>query len=460
MSEPFRPFPYQEYAIQHVLDHPASALLIEMGLGKTVITLTAIEELLYNRFEIKKPLVIAPKRVAESVWVEEAKKWSHTEYLTISKVLGTEKQRIRALQQEADIYVTNRDNVVWLTRYYGNRWPFDFVVLDELSSFKSAKSQRFRALRKIRPLIKRIVGLTGTPAPNGVIDLWAQFYLLDQGERLGKTLTGYREKFFVPGRRNRHIVFNWNPKDGAHEDIYRAIGDISCSMKASDWLQLPEQINRIVSVRLPYHAWEKYQQLERDLLLPCQESDIVAGTAAVLGNKLLQLANGAVYDEFKQVQEIHEAKLEALEDLVEAANGKPVLVFYTYEHDRDRILTRLPARLLKDPKDIEDWNQGKIPVLLAHPASSGHGLNLQYGGNTIIWFSLTYNLEHYLQANARLHRQGQKERVIVYHLVAKDTLDEEVLDVLMGKAEEQNGLMDALKARIRRVKSSPVKVNR
>lgn len=409
---------------------------------------------MYNRFSVKKPLVIAPKRVAEQQWRAEADKWDHTEYMTISHVLGNEKQRIRALQQKADIYVTSRDSIVWLSKYLGNKWDFDMVIIDELSSFKSSKSQRFRALRKVRPLIKRVIGLTGTPAPNGLIDLWAQIYLLDQGERLGRTVTSYRERFFIPGRRNRMIVYNWNPKDGAHEDIYEAVKDIVVSLKSEDWLELPEQIDRFVPVHMPDKAWDQYLQLERDLLLPCKEADIVAGTAAVLGNKLLQMANGAVYDEKHQVQEIHQAKLDALEDLIEAANGKSVLVFYAYEHDRDRILARFKgSRVLQSPQEIEDWNQGKIPVLLAHPASAGHGLNLQEGGSTIVWFSLTYNLEHYLQGNARLHRQGQKNRVIVHHLIAKGTLDEEVIAILSSKADEQNDLLEAVKARIRRVKS-------
>ena len=373
----------------------------------------------------------------------------------MSKVLGSEKQRIEALHQPADIYIINRENTEWLVDYYGRKWPFDMVVIDELSSFKNPRSKRFRALRKVRPLIKRIVGLTGTPAPNGLIDLWSQIYLLDQGERLGKTLTGYRNRYFDPGRRNQNIVFEWIPKPFAEERIYEKISDICVSMKAEDWLQLPGRIDNAIEVELPEKAKSQYKQLEKDLILPLLGSDVTAANAAVLTNKLLQMANGAIYDEFGEAKEIHDAKLEALEEVVEAANGKPVLVVYSYRHDLDRIknqLKKYKPRTLDSDQDVQDWNAGKTQVLLLHPASGGHGLNLQTGGNIIVWFGLTWGLEYYQQANARLYRQGQIERVIVHHIVAKGTMDEEVLKALTGKAATQNDLMEAVKAKIEQYK--------
>jgi SNF2 family DNA or RNA helicase len=400
-------------------------------------------------------LVIAPLRVAQSTWSGEIEKWDHLRDLRLSKVLGSEKQRVEALHQPADIYIINRENTEWLVNYYGRKWPFDMVVIDELSSFKNPRSKRFRALRKVRPLIKRIVGLTGTPAPNGLIDLWSQIYLLDQGERLGKTLTGYRNRYFDPGRRNQNIIFEWIPKPFAEEAIYGKISDICVSMKAEDWLQLPERIDNVIEVELPEKAKSQYNQLEKDLILPLLESDVTAANAAVLTNKLLQMANGAIYDEFGEAKEIHDAKLEALEEAVEAANGKPVMVVYAYKHDLDRIRKRLKKynpRTLDSDQDVQDWNAGKIQVLLLHPASGGHGLNLQTGGNIIVWFGLTWGLEYYQQANARLYRQGQTERVMVHHIVAKGTMDEEVLKALTGKASTQNDLMEAVKAKIEQYK--------
>ena len=399
--------------------------------------------------------MIAPLRVAQSTWSGEIEKWDHLRGLRLSKVLGNEKQRIEALNQPADLYVINRENTEWLVNYYGRKWPFDMVVIDELSSFKNPKSKRFRALRKVRPLIKRIVGLTGTPAPNGLIDLWSQVYLLDQGERLGKTLTGYRDRYFDPGRRNQNIVFEWIPKPFVEEAIYEKISDICVSMKAEDWLQLPGRIDNVIEVELPEKAKSQYKQLEKDLTLPLVDSDVTAANAAVLTNKLLQMANGAIYDEFSDAKEIHSAKLDALEEVVEAANGKPVLVVYTYQHDLDRIkrqLKKYNPRTLNSDQDVRDWNEGKIQVLLLHPASGGHGLNLQAGGNIVIWFGLTWSLEWYQQTNARLHRQGQTERVIIHHIVAKGTMDEEVLKALTGKAATQNGLMEAVKAKIEQYK--------
>ena len=423
--------------------------------GKTVSALTAIGELLFDRFEVSKVLVIAPLRVAQSTWSGEIEKWDHIKHLRLAKILGSEKQRISALNQKADLWIVNRENVEWLVNYYGRKWPFDMVIIDELSSFKNPRSKRFRALRKVRPLFKRIVGLTGTPAPNGLIDLWSQIYLLDQGERLGKTLTGYRNRYFDPGRRNQNIVFEWNPKPFAEERIYEKISDICISMKSEDWLNLPDRINNVIEVELSEKARRQYTRLEKDLILPLLGSDVTAANAAVLTNKLLQMANGAVYDEFGEAKEIHTAKLDALEEVVEAANGKPVLVVYSYKHDLDRIKNRLKKykpRILDSDQDIRDWNAGKIQALLLHPASGGHGLNLQAGGNVLVWFGLTWGLEYYQQTIARLYRQGQTERVIVHHIVAKGTMDEQVLKALTGKAATQEDLMQAVKAKIEQYK--------
>jgi SNF2 family DNA or RNA helicase len=447
----FNPHPYQDYAIQRIIDHPAAGLFLDMGMGKTVSTLTAVADLLHDSFEVSKVLVIAPLRVAEDTWSRETEKWDHTQYLKVSKVLGKESKRIDALTATADIYVINRENVEWLVNHYGRKWPFDMVVIDELSSFKSPKARRFRALKKVRPFIKRLVGLTGTPAPNTLLDLWPQIYLLDQGERLGKTITGYRDRYFQPGQRDGNIVYSWKLKPEAEQAIHGKISDICISMTAKDWLDLPKRIDNVVKVPLSHKAKENYKQLERDLLLPLTDADVVANTAAVLSNKLLQMANGAVYDENKGVQEIHEAKLEALEDIMEAANGKPVLVFYTYQHDLARIQAKFKkAKKLEGSEDIESWNKGEIEMLLAHPASAGHGLNLQAGGHIIVWFGLTWSLELYQQANARLDRQGQKNRVIVHHLVAEGTMDEKVMSALKHKAVGQDALLDAVKARIER----------
>lgn len=448
----FKPHPYQEVAIQHIIDHPASGLLLDMGMGKTVSTLTAVFDLMYDYFDVSRVLVIAPKRVAEDTWSREAEKWEHTKGMTVSKVLGPQKQRIRALMAGADLYVTNRENVEWLVDYYKKEWPFDMVVIDELSSFKSSKARRFRALKKVRPLIKRLVGLTGTPAPNSLLDLWPQMYLLDGGERLGRTLTAYRDRYFQAGARNGHIVYEWRLKDGAEEAIHNKISDICISMQAKDYLKLPERIDHTIHVEMDKQTEDKYKQLEKDLLLPFSDSDVVADTAAVLSNKLLQLANGAVYDEHGDVQEIHDEKLRALEEIQEAANGNSLLVFYTYKHDLERIQDRFrDARTLESSKDIKDWNNRKVPMLLAHPASAGHGLNLQDGGHTIVWYGLTWSLELYQQANARLDRQGQTKPVVVHHLVAKGTVDEDVMKALENKAVGQNALLQAVKARLEAV---------
>lgn len=450
----FKPHDYQEYAKQWIIQKPSSGLFLDLGMGKTVCTLTAVEELLYDYFDVSKVLVIAPLRVAEDTWSSEVQKWEHLKNLKISKVLGKEEARIEALKEKAAIYVINRENVEWIVEYLGKGWFFDMVVIDELSSFKSPKSNRFRALKKVRPFIKRIVGLTGTPAPNGLIDLWSQVYLLDQGERLGKTLTGYRDRYFQPDKRNQTVIFSWKPVDGAEDRIYEKLKDICISMKAADYLKLPERINNSIMVQLPKEAEMKYRKLEKELLLPLEDADIVADTAAVLTNKLLQMANGAVYDEKGEVKEIHDSKLKALDDVIEAANGKPVLIFYAYKHDLERLSKRLKNkefRVLNTSKDIEDWNKGKVPIMLVHPASAGHGLNLQFGGNIIVWFGLTWSLELYQQANARLYRQGQKQSVIINHLIAKGTIDEDVMRALENKEVGQEALLAAVKARLKQM---------
>lgn len=452
----FKAHLYQEFAVEKILDTPHVALLLEMGLGKTVITLTALEQLLFDRFEAGKILVIAPLRVADDTWARESQKWDHLKHLSISKVLGSKKQREKALQAQADLYVINRENVEWLVGHTGKDWPFDTVVIDELSSFKSSKSKRFRSLRRVRPLIKRIIGLTGTPTPNGLEDLWAQLYLIDQGERLGKTITGFRDRYLVPGQRDRnnaHVVYDWKAKPEAEDNIYKKISDIVVSMKAEDWLDMPERIDRVIPIKMDEDSRQKYKKLEKDLLLPFADADVVANTAAVLSNKLLQMANGAVYDENRGVKEIHEAKLDALEDIIEAANGHPVLVFYAFKHDLSRIQKRFKqARTLeKGTQGIADWNAGKIPLLAVHPKSAGHGLNLQDGGHIAAWYGFTWSLEEYEQANARLYRQGQQRSVIIHHLVTEGSMDEDVMAAIERKAKGQDEMLAAVKARIEKV---------
>jgi SNF2 family DNA or RNA helicase len=451
----FNPYNYQSYVTNQIIEHPYSALFLDMGMGKTVCSLTAVSDLLYDMFEICRVLVIAPLRVAEDTWSREVDKWDHLDYLKISKILGPQKKRLEALEAKADIYVINRENVEWLVDHYKSKWPFDMVIIDELSSFKSPKANRFRALRKVRPLIKRIVGLTGTPAPNTLIDLWPQIYLLDQGERLGKTLTEYRNRYFNPGKRNGVIIYSWDLKPGAKEEIYQKISDICFSMRSKDYLDLPERIDRIVPVTLSPAAKKYYEQMEKDLVLEIMDNEITANSAAVLSNKLLQMANGAIYDEDKNVTEIHQEKLKALEEIIEVNEGKSILVFYGYKHDHDRIhgyLKNYQVRDLKTSQDISDWNNGKIKIMLSHPASSGHGLNLQDGGNIIVWFGLTWSLELYKQANARLHRQGQKNSVVINHLVAPGTVDEDVMRALERKDVNQSALLEAVKARIEKIK--------
>ena len=377
----YTPHNYQNYATNRILELPKVGLFLDMGLGKTVITLTAIYLLMFDYFDIQRVIVIAPKRVAEDTWSREAKKWDHLRHLKISNVLGTQKQRMDALEMDADVYVINRENVKWLVDLYGAKWPFDMVVIDELSSFKSNKSQRFKALKKVTPLMKRVVGLTGTPTPNGYMDLWPQMYLLDRGDRLGKTLTGYRERYFTPGRRNGYTVFDWDLKEGADNAIQKKISDICVSMKAEDYLELPERINNNVYVRMDPKAQALYEQLEKDLILQVDDDQITALTAATLTQKLLQLANGSVYNEDGGVTHIHDGKLDALEEILEF-NNEPVLVFYNFKHDYSRLMDRfkkLKPRTLETSKDIANWNDGKIRLLLAHPASVGHGLNIQAG---------------------------------------------------------------------------------
>ena len=430
------------------------------GLGKTVTTLTAVKELKYNRFEVRKVLVIAPKKVAEGTWTKEKDKWEHTKMLRVSQVLGSRTKRVRALNSPADIYIINRENVVWLVDYYRNSWPFDMVVVDESSSFKSHKAKRFKALSSVGLHINRLVELTGTPSPNGLDDLWAQLYLLDGGERLGKKYTQFRERYFQPDRRGADgMIYSYEAKPGTEESILRKISDICISMKAEDYLELPEITFHQIPVVLDAKAEKAYRELERKMVLeiPEDEEEISVASAAALSNKLLQLANGAIYDDDRNVHEVHNCKIEAFLELIESLQGKPALVFYNYQHDRERILralekSKLRIRELKDTQDEDDWNAGRIDILLTHPASSAYGLNLQQGGNHVVWFGLTWNYELYTQANKRLHRQGQTERVIIHHLVCEGTRDEDVMQALERKDDVQEWVMQSLKARIKAVK--------
>ena len=453
----YNPHGYQTYCTERIIIDSSLGLFLDMGLGKTVITLTAVNELIYDRFEVGKVLVIAPKKVAESTWSNEAKKWEHLKHLRISKILGTVQQRIRGLNTPADIYVINRENVPWLVDYDSNAWRFDMVVVDELSSFKSSKAQRFKSLCYVRQHISRFVGLTGTPASNGLTDLWAQVYLLDGGERLGKKITHFRTRYCECETHGGHFT-TYSMKPGAEESIKAAISDICVSMKAEDYLQLPDCITVDVPVLLDAKAKKQYEKFEKDMLLQIDENTLDAGTAAVLSGKLLQFANGAVYDENKTAIEVHDCKLDVLAELVEELNGQHALLFYNFQHDLVRISERfakagLVIRQLKTDKDQQDWNDGKIDILLAHPASAGYGLNLQQGGHHIIWFGLNWSLELYEQANKRLHRQGQREAVIVHRLITQGTRDVDVAAALEGKSDVQNALLEALKARIKEIKS-------
>lgn len=444
----FVPHDYQTFATTFILEHPISAVLLEMGLGKSVITLTAIKELLYNSFDVSKVLVIAPLRVARDTWPAEIEKWDHLKGLTYSVVIGTEKERTSALKKNADIYLINRENVDWLINKSGVPFDFDMVVIDELSSFKSASTKRFKSLLKVRSKIKRIVGLTGTPSSNGLMDLWAEFRILDMGERLGRYISSYRMNYFVPDKRNQQMIFSYKPKAGAEESIYKRISDITISMKSADFLEMPKCVINEVEVKLSEKEWSVYDELRQEMVVSLGEEEIDAANAAALSGKLLQMANGAIYNENKEVFHIHDRKLDALEDLIEGANGKPVLVAYWYNHDLERIKKRFDVREIKSSKDISDWNSGKIPIAVIHPASAGHGLNLQSGGSTLVWFGLTWSLELYQQTNARLWRQGQNDTVVIHHIIAKDTIDEDVMKALQIKEKTQTDLINAVKARI------------
>ena len=436
----YSPHDYQKYATDFIVDHPVSAILLDMGLGKSVITLSAIYELMMERFEIRKILVIAPLRVARDTWPSEIEKWDHLDALNT------------ALAADADIFIINRENVTWLVEDSGYEFDFDMIVIDELSSFKSYRAKRFRSILKVRPLVKRIVGLTGTPSPNGLMDLWAEFRILDFGERLGRFITHYRNTYFVPDKRNGMVVFSYKPRPSAEEAIYDKISDITISMKATDHLQMPERVINNIEVRLSPDERQYYDDLKKNLVLTLGDDEIDAGNAAALANKLSQLANGAVYGEESKVLTIHDHKLDALEDIIEAANGKPLLVAYWFKHDLSRITERLhkrhiPFSLLDDSESIKRWNRGEIPVALIHPASAGHGLNLQYGGSTIVWFGLTWSLELYQQTNSRLWRQGQTaDTVIIHHIITKGTIDERIVTALQNKEKSQSALIDAVKA--------------
>ena len=445
----YNPHEYQKYATNFILEHPVAAVLLEMGLGKSVITLTAILELMYERFEIGKVLVIAPLRVARDTWPAEIEKWEHLHALSYSVVIGTEAERKAALRTKASIYLINRENVDWLITKSGYPFDFDMVVIDELSSFKSASAKRFKSLLKVRPKVKRIVGLTGTPSSNGLMDLWAEFRLLDMGERLGRYISHYRMNFFVPDKRNQQMIFSYKPRDGAEDAIYRLISDITISMKSADFLKMPECILNEVEVHLSEKEWEQYDGLRQDMVLSLEDTEIDAVNAAALSGKLLQMANGAVYDEDTTAIHIHDRKLDALEDLIEGANGKPLLIAYWYNHDLQRIREKFHIREIKTSKDIKDWNNGAIPVAVIHPASAGHGLNLQSGGSTLVWFGLTWSLELYQQTNARLWRQGQNETVVIHHIIAKGTIDEDVMKALRRKEKTQSDLIYAVKANLK-----------
>lgn len=445
----YAPHNYQKFATDFIINHPVSAVLLEMGLGKSVISLSAINELMLDYFDVSRTLVIAPLRVANSTWPDEIKKWDHLKHLNYSVVIGSEKERLDALRKPAHIYLINRENVDWLITKSGVSWKFDMVVIDELSSFKSYQAKRFKSLLKVRPKIKRIVGLTGTPSSNGLMDLWAEFRLLDMGERLGRYITYYRQNFFVPDKRNQQMIFSYKPKEGSEKMIYSLISDITISMKSKDFLKMPECVMNEVVVSLSDKEQKLYDSLKQDMVLSLEENEIDAINAAALSNKLLQMSNGAVYNDDKESLHIHDRKLDALEDLIEGANGKPVLVAYWFKHDLEKIKDRFDVRKIKSAKDISDWNKGKIPVALIHPASAGHGLNLQAGGSTLIWFGLTWSLELYQQTNARLYRQGQDSTVVIHHILTKGTIDEDVMKALKAKEKIQDALIDSVKARLK-----------
>ena len=446
----YSPHEYQRYAIDYILAHPIAAVFLDMGLGKTSITLTALEQLLFDRFEAHRVLIIAPLRVARDTWPDELKKWDHLQNLRMSVVVGSADERRAALRQDADLYVINRENVHWLVEDSGVPFTFDMIVIDELSSFKSWQAKRFKSLMKVRPGVKRVVGLTGTPSSNGLMDLWAEFRLLDMGQRLGRYITRYREVYFLPDKRSAQQVFTYKPRPGAEDEIYRKIGDITISMRAVDHLNMPERIENRVVVRMDDREHRIYERMKNDLIVQIHGEEIDAVNAAALSGKLCQMANGASYTDVKAVVPIHERKLDALEDLIEGANGKPLLVAYWFKHDLARIQKRFPdAREIRSGQDIADWNAGNIPVALIHPASAGHGLNLQTGGSTLVWFGLTWSLELYQQTNARLWRQGQEaDTVVIHHIITAGTIDEQIMAALQRKDRTQAALIDAVKAQL------------
>lgn len=451
----YNPHNYQIYATEFIESHNESAILLSMGLGKTIITLTAINDLLFDSFDVNKVLIIAPLRVAKTTWKDEIEKWEHLKLLKYSIIVGTELERISALKTKADIYIINRENVSWLVEESGCTFKFDMIVVDELSSFKNGKSKRFQSLMKVRPLAKRIVGLTGTPASNGLMDLWSEYKLLDYGKRLGRFITHYRNNYFAPDRRNGTIIYSYKPLPFAEETIYDKISDITISMTSNDYLQMPDLIKNEVKVEMSEEELTKYKALQNDLVLSLDDDDISASSAGILSNKLSQMANGAIYTEDHISLNIHNRKLDALEDLIEQAYGKPVLVAYWFKHDLERISKRLkelniPFEEIKTESAIRKWNEGKVQVGLIHPASAGHGLNLQSGGSTLIWFGLTWSLELYEQTNARLYRQGQKaSTVVIEHIITKGTIDEEILKALERKDCVQGALINAVKVSLK-----------
>lgn len=451
----YNPHNYQSYATEFIESHSESAILLSMGLGKTIITLTAINDLLFDSFDVRKVLIIAPLRVAKTTWKDEIQKWEHLSLLQYSIVVGTEQERLAALKAKADIYIINRENIQWLVEESGHDFTFDMIVIDELSSFKNGKSKRFQSLMKVRPLAKRIVGLTGTPASNGLMDLWSEYKLLDYGKRLGRFITHYRNTYFTPDRRNGAIVYSYKPLPFAEEVIYDKISDITISMTSTDYLQMPDLIKNEVKVEMSEDEIAKYKELQEDLVLSLGDEDISASSAGVLSNKLSQMANGAIYNEDHIAINIHDRKLDALEDLIESAYGKPVLVAYWFKHDLERITKRLneigvPFEEIKTESAIRRWNEGKVQIGLIHPASAGHGLNLQSGGSTLIWFGLTWSLELYEQTNARLYRQGQKaDTVVIEHIITKGTIDEEILKALERKDCVQGALINAVKVSLK-----------
>ena len=450
----YDPHDYQKYATEYIKTHPTAAVLLDMGLGKTVITLTALYDLLFDSFEVHKVLVIAPLRVARNTWGDEITKWEHLKGLRYSVAVGTEKERLAALNKQADVYIINRENVQWLVEESGLPFDFDMLVIDELSSFKNHQAKRFRSLMKVRPRVKRVVGLTGTPSSNGLMDLFAEFKLLDMGARLGRFIGQYRTSYFLPDKRNGQIIYSYKPMPGAEQRIYDKISDITISMRATDHLKMPQLISSAYSVKMSDDEREKYDEMKESLVLSLGEEEITAANAAALSNKLAQMANGAVYGDCGKILEIHDRKLDALEDIIESMNGRPLLVAYWFRHDFERICNRLqklhiPFSKLDTEDSIRRWNNGEIPVALIHPASAGHGLNLQSGGNTIVWYGLTWSLELYQQTNARLWRQGQTaETVVIQHIITEDTIDERILKALQKKDGAQSALIDAVKAEV------------